>query len=257
MMQRLREQRHVDRRILERQLLHVAALPGDVLHAAPLGECLRALQHVGRAIDADDPLRPLRRLDRQVSFPTGDIGDIYRRQQQAQRRATTPPSFCPARTARGRSRGLRSFPSEAESLPAAGPRHHESPASAPRRRIGPAASARGRRIRRRAGRERGDRRRNRPRVLRQRRPASFKRRKCRETPDCAMPSTDVSSVTFSRPCLPASTRSRRRRTSSPRSRYSSPACFISMNIHMCMLNDKQSCTACESADASERGELVS
>ena len=84
MVQRLREQRHVDRGVLERQRFHLATLPADVLHAAPLGERFGAFQHVGRSIDADDAFGPLRRFNSQVSFPARDIGDINRWQQQAE-----------------------------------------------------------------------------------------------------------------------------------------------------------------------------
>src|SRR5580765_115122 len=55
----------------------------------------------------------------------------------------------------------------------------------------------------------------------------------RETPDCARPSTPVSSVTLSR--SRARTRSRRSRASSPSSRYNADAAFISINLHVVML----------------------
>src|SRR5258706_12832263 len=54
----------------------------------------------------------------------------------------------------------------------------------------------------------------------------------RETPDCARPSTPVSSVTLSRSL--ASTRSRRSRASSPSSRYRADAAFISINLYVVM-----------------------
>src|SRR5207302_6674315 len=63
MMQRLRQQRDVDAGIGKRQLLDFAALPGDVRHAAPLGQLARAAEHVRGPIDADHTLRPSRRLN--------------------------------------------------------------------------------------------------------------------------------------------------------------------------------------------------
>ena len=105
------------------------------------------------------------------------------------------------------------------------------------RRLGKLRLQRGpqaRQTRRRAGQGRGDRTKSRRRALRRRARLPSSRRRWRDTPDCAMPSTAVSSVTFSRPCFPASTRSSRRRTSSPSSRYSSPACFTYMNIYLCI-----------------------
>src|SRR5439155_17514921 len=61
-------------------------------------------------------------------------------------------------------------------------------------------------------------------------PASFRRPRWRDTPDCASPSTPVSSVTLSRSA--ARTRRSRRRASSPSSRYSADACFTSINLHL-------------------------
>ena len=78
--------------VFERQLFHVAALPRDVLHAAPFGERLGALQHVGRSVDADDALGPLRGFHRQVSFAAGDVGHLDRRQQQAERARPRGPA---------------------------------------------------------------------------------------------------------------------------------------------------------------------
>src|SRR5918993_1968738 len=59
MVQRLREQRDIDRRVIDRQLFHVAPLPRDVLHPTAFSQRLRALEHVGRSIDADDAIGPL------------------------------------------------------------------------------------------------------------------------------------------------------------------------------------------------------
>src|SRR6185369_13125563 len=63
-------------------------------------------------------------------------------------------------------------------------------------------------------------------------PASLSMPRWRETPDCARPSTPVSSVTLSRSL--ASTRSRRSRASSPSSRYKADAAFISINLYVVM-----------------------
>ena len=64
------------------------------------------------------------------------------------------------------------------------------------------------------------------------RPASRSKPRCLETPDWAMPSTAVNSLTLSRSLT--SNRSNRRRASSPKRRKSVLASFIYINLHICI-----------------------
>ena len=82
--QRLRQQRHVERGVGHRQALDVAALPRHVREAPALGELPGPGQHRRRAIDAHHPARPARRLDREIALAAADVDHVERRQQQAQ-----------------------------------------------------------------------------------------------------------------------------------------------------------------------------
>jgi hypothetical protein len=81
MMQRLRQQRNTHALIVDGQLFELAALPRDVLDAAPIGERLGAFQDLGRSVDADDALRPTGRLDREVPLTAREVRDVDSGQQ--------------------------------------------------------------------------------------------------------------------------------------------------------------------------------
>ena len=155
-------------RVFERQLFHVAALPRDVLHAAPFGERLGALQHVGRPVDADDAPGPVRGFHGQVSFAAGDVGHLDRRQQQAERARPRRPASARHELPAVGAVDLEIFLPQANHFlqPRLVAAHGR--ACARPRRIAPEAPATGPRTRRRAGQGRGDRTKSRRRALRRR-----------------------------------------------------------------------------------------
>ena len=85
-MQRLRQQRDVDRRVLDRQLLELAALPDDVRRRGG-GEpsALARSSTTSERSTAITCARPARRLDREIAVAAAEIGDRERRQQQPER----------------------------------------------------------------------------------------------------------------------------------------------------------------------------
>ena len=109
MVQRLRQQRDIHRRVVERQLFELAALPRDVRRraGAPPSALARA-EHVRRAIDGGDVPRPVRRLDREIALAAADVGDVERRQQMPERARPRRPAAARARAAGRRAcRGRR------------------------------------------------------------------------------------------------------------------------------------------------------
>ena len=177
-----------------------------------VGQRLGALEHLVRAIDADDRARPARRLEREVALAAADVGDVERRQQVAERAR-------PGRPAAARHQ----LPRVAVGLEVllAEPQHFLQPGLvlAHRLVVGRGGELRVEQRPERAvavgcaPRRRAGSRRSRPRALRRPGPASFSRPRWRETPDCATPRMPVSSLTLKRSW--ARTRSRRRRVASP------------------------------------------
>ena len=142
-MQRLRQQRDVDRRVPDRQLLELAALPDRRSTRGGAARAPRALEHDVRAIDGDDARRPARRFDRQVAFAAAEIGDLERRQQQAERarpRGPAPARHELPRVARVGARvRVESSPCAAAALPAAALRRRGRRHRRPTRRTAPRA----------------------------------------------------------------------------------------------------------------------
>ena len=140
MVKRLRQQRHIHRRVLDRQLLELAALPDDVGHAAAPRQRAGALQHDIGPVHGDDPRRPSRGLDGQIAFATAEIRHSRAAAAAGRARATTPPSSglerAAGRHACPRCRGCRSSPCAAAAPPAAALRRR-----APRNRPPPARTA--------------------------------------------------------------------------------------------------------------------
>ncbi len=91
-MQRLRQQGDVDRLVLDRQLVELAAFPDDVRDAAPAGKPSGAVEHDRRSIDGNHPRCPARRFDRQIAFTAPEVGDLERRQQQTERARPRRPA---------------------------------------------------------------------------------------------------------------------------------------------------------------------
>ena len=83
--QRLRQQRHIHRLIVDRKFLQLAPPPGDVGRAAAPAERAGAGEDRFRSIDADHRRGPARGLDREIPFAAAEVRDAQRRQQQAQR----------------------------------------------------------------------------------------------------------------------------------------------------------------------------
>ena len=83
--QRLRQQHDVHRRVVERQGLDAALLPHDVGDAALAGQLPGAPEHVARAVDGDDLLGPARGLERQVALAAPGVDHDQRRQQVSER----------------------------------------------------------------------------------------------------------------------------------------------------------------------------
>ena len=132
--QRLRQHRDVDRRVLHRQLLELALLPDHVRDAAAPRQRLGA-RRARRPSDR-------RRSPATPSAPLRSSGSLRRSRDRrpspaaaaGRARATTPPSCGPAPAAARRAcrarRGRRSSPCAAAALPAAAPRRRAPPASA-------------------------------------------------------------------------------------------------------------------------------
>ena len=199
-MQRLRQQRDVDRRVRDRQPLELAALPGDVADLAARRElaCRARARPRDRSTAIDAP-RPARGLDRQIALAAAEIGDVDGRQQQAERARPRRPA--PARhelTALVAGAVLREvLLAAAAALPPAAHRRRASPASRARTRRAARPTAAPARCD--LGLELGDRRYqvNVPARSSATRPASRSRPRCRDTPDWATPRIAVSSETFS------------------------------------------------------------
>ena len=222
-MQRLRQQRDVHRRVADRQPARSRRGASDVGDAAPARQLARAFEHRLRPIDRDDARRPAAGLDGQVAVAAAEIGDAQAAAAGARARGPTPPSCGPARAAaRGRRcrRAARSSP--------CGAAHFLEPRVVraalrrwPRRcRNGSGAAARAGRSRCSppAAPGRGGSRCRPPSRCSATRPASFSMPRWRDTPDCARPRMPVSSLTFRRSA--ASSRRIRSRASSPSSRKS-------------------------------------
>ena len=132
--QRLRQQRDVDRRVLDRQLLELAALPDDVRTRRRRAERPRARSSTPSSDRPRSPATP---------SATPRSSDSLRRSRDRPRsaaaaagraRATTPPSCgrAPAAGRRGcRRRGCRSSPCAGAALPAAAPRRPAPPGRRP------------------------------------------------------------------------------------------------------------------------------
>src|SRR2546426_6229040 len=91
-MKRLRQQREVHARVLNRKTGELAALPGDVFHPAPRGKIPRPCEHGLRMIDRNDRARPARGLEGQISLAAAQVGDIERRQQMTERAGPRGPA---------------------------------------------------------------------------------------------------------------------------------------------------------------------
>jgi hypothetical protein len=83
--ERLGEQRNVDRLVCDRQLFEIAALPRDVPELAAIGQRLAAREHVFRTVDGDHAPGPSRRLERQIAFTASEVGHVQGRHQQSKR----------------------------------------------------------------------------------------------------------------------------------------------------------------------------
>jgi len=84
-MKRLRQEGDVYGSILQGQPLELSATPCDVGHAAPARERAAAFEHVARAIDRDDFLRPTGSFDREIPVAAPEIRHDDWRKEQAQR----------------------------------------------------------------------------------------------------------------------------------------------------------------------------
>ena len=140
--QRLRQQRDVDRRVLDRQLLELAALPHDVRRRGGGGPAPGpGRARLSERSTAMTRRRPARRFDRRDSRRRSRDRRPSAAAAAGRARATTPPSSGRARTAARRARrprrGRRSSLSAAAALPAAAPRRPARRRRRPRPRTAP------------------------------------------------------------------------------------------------------------------------
>ncbi len=92
MVQRLREEDHVNAGVGERQPLDLPHFPRHVGDAPARRQGAGARQDLRRAIDGDHVRGPAGRLDGQVALAAADVGHLPRRQEQAERAAPGRPA---------------------------------------------------------------------------------------------------------------------------------------------------------------------
>jgi hypothetical protein len=93
-MQCLRQERHVDTAVLERQFFQLAPLPLNVRAAPPSRELLRARKDGLRPIHGNHLAREAARFERQVAFAAPEIRHVHGREELPERarpRGPAPP----------------------------------------------------------------------------------------------------------------------------------------------------------------------
>ncbi len=197
------------------------------------GQGAPAVEHLARSIDGDHAPGPARRLERQVPLAAAEVGDVERRQQQSERASPCRP----APAGHELPPVVPRLPVPREALLPHPPHFRQPRIVGPRFRRraielalepGP-ATRRGRWPSRASARRYQAKAPARSSVTS---PASRRRPRCRDTPDCATPRMAVSSDTFS--ASRDSTRSRRSRVASPSSRRRVVASDTSTNLYIWM-----------------------